>query len=112
MPLLHGLPGRRKPIEAEYFKSAEKCAEIVRRGIAATAFGENGAINVWPVKGGYRGHFLQFHEVVEDGTWPEPESAFPALRRWLRQIRKPNARAAAIKAEILAGRIGPWERGE
>ena len=103
MPMLIGLPGRRKPLEAEYFTTPRQCAAILHRGLGATANGENGAINVWPVKGGFRGHWMQFRAAVEEFTWKTPYEAAPVLKRWLREINKPNAKCAEIRRQMLAG---------
>jgi len=46
--MLTGLKNLKKdPIECEFFKSATKAIEIIRKGIAATAANDYGAINFY-----------------------------------------------------------------
>ena len=105
MPQLRGLPGRRSPIDCERFTSPAMAATILARGIGAVASGENGAITVWPTKHGIRMELQRFCVVIEDFSYASVEAAAPVLSRWLREIRKPNARCAAIKRKIRSGDV-------
>ena len=104
--LLVGLPGARKRIEAEQFKTAAGAVRIIEAGKGAYANGENGAINVWrDKKGTLRASLERFREAVES----ERFAGYGGLAYWLKprlkDIRQPNERCAAIKRRIVAGDI-------
>ena len=47
MPQLVGLPDTKQARDAEFITSASQVPGVLRRGNAATAAGDTGAINVW-----------------------------------------------------------------
>lgn len=106
MPMLVGLPGAKKRLEAEPFKTAAGAVRIIEAGKGAYACYENGAINVWRDKRGVlRANVERFHETVES----ERFMGYGGLAYWLKlklkEIRQPNERCAAIKRRIMAGGI-------
>ena len=106
MPLLIGLPGAKKKLEAVEFKTPAAAVRAIEAGKGAYAHAENGAINVWRDKRGVlRALVLRFHEVSES----ERFMGYAGLAYWLKprlkQIRQPNERCAAIKRRMIAGHI-------
>lgn len=117
MPMLVGLPGAKKRLEAEAFKTAAGAVRIIEAGKAAYACYENGAINVYrDKKDVLRAQVERFRETVEEGQFVGYASLAHWLKRRLREIRKPNERCAAIKRRMVAGDVSamlsPLERAE
>jgi len=65
MPLLVDLPGTSGDKEADLFYSATAAVNSLRAGRAATAAGDNGAINVWKDDAGnYRVELMRYRSTV------------------------------------------------
>lgn len=72
MPTLVDLPGTQSPKEYESCSSATGAIKALRKGLAATASGDRGAINLWRDDTGQlrgeRFRFLLLQESAEFGT--------------------------------------------
>lgn len=106
MPLLIELPGAKKRLEAQSFKTAAACVRIIEHGKGAYATGDNGCINVWRDKKGIlRAHVVRFRETVES----ERFTGYAGLAYWLRlrlkEIRKPNKEFEVMKRQLFAGHL-------
>lgn len=83
MPILAGLPGTDGgPRDAEMFSSASAALKILRKGLAATTAGDNGAINVYRDDSNkYRCEMMR-HMVSMDAQQFTTQAE---VREWLRQ---------------------------
>ena len=88
MPLLVGLPGTSRKIEAVIVDSGAQAVKALRDGKAATAAGPNGAINVWIDDGGrYRCHLQVFREVNHSANCRSLRSVSAWVREYLARIQ-------------------------
>lgn len=85
--MLVDLPNTKDPKECEFFRSVTKALAIIRRGLAATAAGGAGAINVWRDDSGQlRGELFVRQSLVESAVFGTVVSARRFIAQWLLKI--------------------------
>jgi hypothetical protein len=85
--ILRDLPGTSKDVGGRVFWTPRQAEALLRRGLAATAAGPDGAINIWrDSEGKLRGHLMDYREVLEEKTFKSPSEAGLLCGRWLAAI--------------------------
>lgn len=70
MAQLVGLPDTKQPRDADFISSASQVPAVLRKGNAATAAGDTGAINVWVDDNRkYRCELMRFMKVHDSQTF-------------------------------------------
>jgi hypothetical protein len=89
MPVLTGLSGTDgKSRECVFVRSVPATLKVLRSGLAATAAGDNGAINVWrDDDGNYRCEFQRFMSVKDSQIFRHLVSVESWLKEWLEKIK-------------------------
>ena len=101
MPMLIGLPGGPKRLEAESFKTPRQAIKIIEAGKGATTAGENGSLTAWrDRKGVLRGELNRFLRTVEGEKFTDTKSLVAWLKPRLIEIMQPNAEGAAKRAAL------------
>ena len=99
MPMLVGLPGGPKNLEAENFRTPRQAIEIIERGNGATTAGENGSLTAWrDRKGLVRAELCRFLRVIESERFVDAKALAVWLKPRLKEIRQPNTKAAQLGA--------------
>lgn len=111
MPMLVGLSGGPKELEAENFRTLRQAIKIIEAGKGATTAGENGSLTAWrDLKGVLRAELGRFRQIIEKERFGDDSKALTAwLKPRLKEIRKPNAQGAAQRqalAEDMAHILG------
>jgi hypothetical protein len=89
MPILTGLPGTNgKERECLMVGSFSAILKALRSRLAATAGGENGAINVWRDDTGlYRCAAMRFCRIIDERAFKTLKEIGPWAKEWLEKIK-------------------------
>ena len=88
MPYLSGLPNTEADQNCEIVCSVRAAFDALRRGFAASAAGDNGAINFWyDDDGDLRGERQRFRVVQDSQTFASQKEARAWLKQALAQIQ-------------------------
>jgi len=102
MPMLVGLPGGPKNLEAENFKTPRQAIDIIERGNGATTAGENGSLTAWrDRKHLLRAELCRFLQVIESERFVDTKALAAWLKPRLKEIRRPNAKAAEQRQALV-----------
>lgn len=86
--VLKGLPNTRYVRACKFFRSPTAAIRILRKGLAATSSGSNGAINVWKDRDGkYRCEAMRFKMTTNSTLFSSQSGVRNWLAFWLRQIQ-------------------------
>ena len=89
MPMLVGLPGGPKNLEAELFTTPRQAIKIIEVGKGATAAGENGSLTAWrDRKGVLRAELGRFLRTIESGRFDDAKALAAWLNPRLKEIRR------------------------
>lgn len=89
MPVLKNLPDVAQPeVECVHFRKANEVEAIINDGLAATAAGGNGAINVWRDDfGNIRCESMRFCITLDTKVFESINAAaLKWIRKWLKEI--------------------------
>lgn len=101
MPMLVGLPGGPRNLEAENFSTPRQAVKIIESGKGATTAGENGSLTAWrDRKGILRAELGRFLRTIESAKFEDAKSLAVWLKPRLKEIQKPNATAAAQRKAL------------
>ena len=90
MPRLSGLPGTQRDQEAVYVTSPTGAIRALRGKLAATAAGDEGALNVWrDDAGAYRCEFQRYWVTVDHQTYRTLREVREWLTAWLPKMDAP-----------------------
>lgn len=88
MPYLSGLPNTTGNQDCEIVRSIAGAFKALRRGVAASAAGDNGAINLWyDDDGDLRGERFCFMITQDSQTFQNQKEAGTWFKEALRKIR-------------------------
>ena len=86
--VLTNLPYTRKIRRCEMVKSANAVIDCLRRGVAATAAGDTGAINVWDDRDGfYRCEAMRWRVTVNEQKYKSLRKVREWSKHWIAQIQ-------------------------
>jgi hypothetical protein len=102
MPMLVGLSGGPKNLEAKNFTTPRQAIKIIEAGKGAWTAGENGSLTVWrDRKGILRGELGRFLRTIESAKFEDFKTLSAWLKPRLEEIRRPNA-IAAEQCKVIA----------
>ena len=89
MPELRGLPDTAGTKECEFFNSVSRARAILRKGLAATSAGDDGAINVWKDDNGkWQCEAMRYMVTQDSQTCDRVKDIEPWVRTWLKKIHR------------------------
>ena len=87
MPMLSGLPGRKRDLRALNVASPTAALLALRSKLAASAAGSDGALNVWRDDVGmYRCEFMRFRRTVDSRVFHRLIEVRGWLKEWLPKV--------------------------
>lgn len=83
-------------MEAENFNTSQQAIKIIKAGKGATTAGENSSLTAWrDRKGMLRAELGRFLQTIESARFEDTKALSAWLKPRLKEIRQPNALAAA-----------------
>ena len=88
MPYLSGLPETKGELDCVIVRSVTAAKKVLRKGLAATGAGDNGAWHVWRDDNGeLRGESFCRMVKQDSRVFTNIKNMEPWLRKWLKKVR-------------------------